>query len=97
MLEKEIFDLKIGASRYGTKVLDVWSKVSQSLRNVESVLIAFGSPRSELKELLDQKGKTPDNIFDFFINTAPDQYVATVRTEEAVLTTSAVLNIMRVG
>ncbi len=97
LLEKERFDLKIGTSRYGTKVLDVWSKVSQSLRNVESVLIAFGSPRSGLKELLNQEGKTPDSVFDFFINTAPNQNVATVRTEEAVLTTLAVLNLMRVG
>ncbi len=97
LLEKERFDLKIGTSRYGTKVLDVWSKVSQSLKNVESVLIAFGSPRSGLKEILNQESKTPDSVFDFFINTVPDQNVATVRTEEAVLTTLAVLNLMRVG
>ncbi len=95
IIEKERFDLKIGTSRYGTKLLDAWSNISQSLKNVESVLVSFGSPRLGLREILNQEGKTPDSAFDFFVNTIPNQNVATVRTEEAVLASLAILNVMR--
>lgn len=97
LLEKERFDLKIGTSRYGTTILDVWSKVSSSLKNVGSILVAFGSPRLGLKEILSQEGKTPDDVFDFFVNTVPNQNVSTVRTEEAILVSLALLNVMRFG
>ena len=95
LLEKERIGLRIGTSRYGTRVLDVWPQISNSLKNVGSVLVAFGSPRLGLREILSQEGKTPDGVFDFFINTVPDQNVATVRTEEAVLASLALLNLMR--
>ena len=95
LLEKEKFDLRIGTSRYGTSLLDVWSKVSNSMKNVGSVLVAFGSPRFGLREILGQEGKAPDDVFDFFVNTVPDQKVSTVRTEEAVMISLAVLNVMR--
>jgi predicted SPOUT superfamily RNA methylase MTH1 len=97
LLKKEKFDLTIGTSRYGTNVLDVWTKISSSIRNVESVLVAFGSPRLGLTEILSQEGKTPGNVFDFFINTVPAQNVATVRTEEAILISLALLNWMKLG
>ncbi len=50
-----------------------------------------------LREVLNQEGKTPGEMFDFFINTVPYQNVATMRTEEALLTSLALLNIMRVA
>jgi methyltransferase len=95
MLEKERFDLKIGTSHYGVQVQEVWPKISNSLRSVGSVLIAFGSPKMGLNEILAQEGKNPDNVFDFFVNTVPDQKVATVRTEEAIFISLGILNVMR--
>ncbi len=97
LLEKERFDLIIGTSRYGTGILDDWSKISSSLKSVESVLVVFGSPRLGLREILAQEGKIPDDLFDFFVNTVPDQDVSTVRTEEAVLISLSLFNIMRFG
>jgi hypothetical protein len=97
LLEKERYELKIGTSRYGAQVQDVWSEISKSLRSVKSVLIAFGSPKLGLKEILGQDGINPGAVFDFFINTVPEQNVATVRTEEAVLVTLGLLNMMRLG
>jgi hypothetical protein len=60
-------------------------------------LVAFGSPRLGLKEILVQEGKSPDDVFNFFVNTVPGQNVATVRTEEAVFISLGVLNAMRQG
>ena len=97
LLEEERYELKIGTSRYGTQVQDVWSEISKSLRDVKSVLIVFGSPKSGLREILSRDGLSPESKFDFFINTIPEQNVATVRTEEAVLVTLGLLNMMRLG
>jgi predicted SPOUT superfamily RNA methylase MTH1 len=97
LLEKERYELKIGTSRYGTQVQDVWSEISRSLGSVKSVLIVFGSPKLGLKDVLGQDGVDVDAVFDFFINTVPEQSVSTVRTEEAVLITLGLLNMMRLG
>ena len=95
MLQREEFDLRIGTSRYGTPVEELWSEISKSLNNVESVLIVFGSPRRGLSEILSQEGKKPMDLFHFFVNTVPAQQVATVRTEEALFITLGMLNEMK--
>ena len=94
LLEKEKFDLRIGTSRYGTRILDVWSEITNSVKNAGSILIAFGSPRMGLREILEQEGKAPQELFDYFLNTVPDQNVSTVRTEEALLVSLGVLNLI---
>lgn len=96
-LEKERFDLKIGTSRFGVQLQEVRSEVSDSLKNSNSIMVAFGSPRMGLNEILSQEGKNPGNVFDFFINTVPHQQTATVRTEEAVFISLGILNVMRHG
>ena len=95
MLEKERFDLKIGTSRYGVQIQEVWTNISKSLGDAGSALLAFGSPRIGLKEILAQENRNPGDVFDFFVNTVPNQNVATVRTEEAVLISLGIVNTMR--
>jgi predicted SPOUT superfamily RNA methylase MTH1 len=97
LLEKEKFDLRIGTSRYGTRILDVWSDIANSMENAGSILVAFGSPRNGLREILKQEGKAPQDVFDYFVNTVPSQNVSTVRTEEAMLISLGALNLMRFG
>lgn len=97
LLDKERYGLRIGTSRYVTNVLDVWSKISNSLKSVSSVLVAFGSPRSGITEILAKEAKAPRGMSDYFINIRPSQNVATVRTEEALLGSLALLNMMRLG
>ena len=94
-IERERFELKIGTSRYGTPVEEVWSEISKSLNSVESVLVAFGSPRMGLTDILSQEGKNPNGLFHFLVNTVSAQQVATVRTEEALFITLAILNAMK--
>lgn len=96
LLEKEKYDLTIGTSRFGTSILNVWSNIENSLRHVGRVLVVFGSPRRGLREILAQEGKKPEEVFDFFVNTVPNQNVSTVRTEEALLATLSILNVMRI-
>jgi predicted SPOUT superfamily RNA methylase MTH1 len=97
VLERERFDLRIGTSRYGIQIQEVWTEITNSLRSASSTLIAFGSPKMGLTEILAQEGKRPTDVFNFFVNTVPDQNVATVRTEEAVFISLGILNAMRQG
>ena len=97
LIEKEKFDLTIGTSRYGAQLQDVLSKIRDSLRSVGSVLVAFGSPRMGLKEILSQEGKRPEEVFDYYVNTVPEQNVSTVRTEEAILVSLGIFNFLKSG
>lgn len=97
ILERERFDLKIGTSRYGIQIQEVWLEISNSLKSVGSVLIAFGSPKMGLKDILAPEEKNPKDVFHFFVNTVPGQRVATIRTEEAAFISLGLLNAMKLG
>jgi hypothetical protein len=86
------FDLKIGTSRYGSPVGSVWPQLTASLKTAKQMMIAFGSPKTGLHEILAQEGETPENTFDYYLNTVPEQAVSTVRTEEAILISLGIFN-----
>ncbi len=94
-IQENRFDLTIGTSRYGLAISDVWSRLTESLKQARSVLIAFGSPKTGLVEVLQQESKTPEDVFNYVINTVPRQNVSTIRTDEAVLVSLGILNIAR--
>ena len=95
MLEKERYDLRIGTSRYGHQLKDVWSKVMGLVHDGRSVLIAFGSPKTGLRDILQREGKKPEDVFDVYVNMVPNQETLTVRTEEAVAFSLSTINVMR--
>jgi hypothetical protein len=87
------WDLKVGTSHYGDPVQDTLSSLSKSLAAANSTLLAFGSPRAGLKEILAEEELDHKDVFDFFVNTAPDQQTATIRTEEAIFISLSILNL----
>jgi hypothetical protein len=91
--ERENFDLTIGTSRYGSAIAELWSDLRSVLRASRRILIAFGSPQNGLREILRKEKREPKDVFDYFINTVPNQNVATVRTEEAILISLGVFNL----
>ena len=95
ILEKEKYNLKIGTSRYGQQLKDVWSKLLSSLNNEGIVMIAYGSPKAGLREILQREGKKPEDMFDVYVNMVPNQETLTVRTEEAVALSLSTFNVMR--
>ncbi len=92
-IEQAEFDLAVGTSRYGTPVANLWSSLTSSLKNAEHVLMAFGSPKMGLRDILKLENKVPDEVFDYFLNTVPNQNVSTVRTEEAIFISLGILNL----
>jgi predicted SPOUT superfamily RNA methylase MTH1 len=53
----------------------------------------FGGPYGGLFEICSSQG-VDISRFDFVVNVIPNQGTATVRTEEALLATLAILNVM---
>ena len=87
------WDLKVGTSRYGTSAQEILTPVSKDLRNAKSTVVAFGSPKMGLREILALENLVPKDVFNYFVNTAPDQQTLTVRTEEAILISLSFLNL----
>jgi hypothetical protein len=92
-LSERHWDLKVGTSRYGTAIQEALPSLSASLRTSRSTLVAFGSPKMGLKEILAQERLDPKDAFTYFVNTVPDQQTATVRTEEAFFISLGILNL----
>ncbi|HZD12702.1 MAG TPA: putative RNA uridine N3 methyltransferase, partial [Candidatus Binatus sp.] len=55
-------------------------------------LLLFGSRDRGVPEILADNGTKVDDIADFNLNMVPEQGVETVRTEEALMASLAVLN-----
>ncbi len=87
------FDLVIATSRFAPRLQDVAKAMSQKWAKSESILVAFGPPSRGLHEIAKEEGFSIDETVDFVVNTLPGQGTETVRTEEALMATLAVLNV----
>ncbi|MEM1585873.1 MAG: RNA methyltransferase [Candidatus Bathyarchaeia archaeon] len=89
-----LFDLVIATSRYGEPFMKIKDELLERWRRSKRVLIAFGSPTQGLYEIARQEGFDLREISDFIVNVIPRQAAETVRTEEAIYATLAILNLL---
>lgn len=94
MVRSKEFDLAVSTSRTGVKIRQVTSELTEQWKSSTSPLVVFGSPNEGVPEILARSKLNVSETMDFNLNTIPDQGVETVRTEEALWTSLAVLNIM---
>ena len=78
-------------SRKGRYFRNIEAGLVQRLKNVQSILVAFGAPKHGLHEILDKEGASI-RPYEYVVNMFPNQGTETVRLEEAVLGTLAILN-----
>ncbi len=64
-------------------------------REAEKTLIVFGSYKEGVGEMITREGRRVEEVFDYILNTVPEQGTATVRTEEAIISTLAIFNIFK--
>ena len=81
-------DLVIGTSKYAPNINSILDEVQTSIKQASHVAILFGGPYSGINSLINERK------LDFEINTIPSQGTETVRTEEAVISTLSILNIL---
>jgi hypothetical protein len=85
-------DVVVAASRLGERVDTVLEQMRTSMTGASSVLLAFGSPKRGLHEIIAQEGMKLNAVATYIVNFVPHQGTQTVRTEEAVYSALALLN-----
>ena len=93
LLERGRFDLTLATSKFATRFQDAAKRLEQRWMKAEHMLILFGAPARGLHEIAKDDGANLNDMVDFILNTVPGQGTETVRTEEALLATLAVLNV----
>jgi len=86
------YDLVIATSKNGTPLQKVEDKLKERWKKAKNILIGFGSPSHGLQKIVAKEKLSLDKIADYTINTIPHQGTKTIRTEEAIYATLALLN-----
>lgn len=86
------YELTLATSKYGNDFAEVADQVADRWKKADSILVAFGAPTQGLYEIVKREGLNLKKIADFVVNTIPKQGTETVRTEEALLASLAILN-----
>ena len=92
-VEDDRWNLRIATSKKGAPLTQVAKELAEKWRRVNSILVVFGAPTRGLIEIAQDEGAKLGEIMDFVINTIPNQGTETVRTEEAVLASLAIMNV----
>jgi predicted SPOUT superfamily RNA methylase MTH1 len=85
-------DVVIATSRLGEGVDTVLEQLGASVTGASSVLLAFGSSKRGLHEIIAQEDLKLNTLATYVVNFVPHQGTQTVRTEEAVYSALALLN-----
>ena len=96
LVENRKFDLTIATSKIGVKFMEVAGKIAEKWKKANDMLMAFGAPARGLHEIVGDEGANLNDIADFVVNMVPEQGTETVRTEEALFVSLAILN-MQLG
>jgi len=86
------YDLVVATSKNGTPLTQVTDELAERWKKSSSILVAFGAPTQGLEEIVAQENLRLDEVANFTVNTIPDQGTETVRTEEALYASLALLN-----
>ena len=79
----------MATSRYAAPITSIFDEEKFKVKKAKHVAILFGGPYSGLPDNLKSQ-----NLVDLEVNTIPFQGTKTVRTEEAVLATLSVFNLL---
>jgi hypothetical protein len=86
------FELTVATSKRGVPFANVAEKIAEKWKKANTILVAFGAPSQGLYEIVKNEGFNLDDVVDFVVNTVPTQGTETIRTEEALIASLAILN-----
>ncbi len=93
-LKEHPFDLIVATSRRGAPFTEVSDGLTRRWEKSNTVLVIFGAPTQGLYEITAREGINLEEVAHFVVNTIPHQGTETVRTEEAIYATLAILNLL---
>lgn len=85
---------KLATSKYGVSITEVYGELKARLTESKNTLVLFGSPKEGLAEIIFREGLNLKDCVDLTVNFIPHQGCVTVRTEEALYATLAILNFL---
>jgi predicted SPOUT superfamily RNA methylase MTH1 len=88
------FDLVIATSRYGIPLMKVADELTKRWKKSCNILVAFGAPTQGLYDIVAREHLKLDEVSHFAVNTIPNQGTETVRTEEALYASLAILKLI---
>jgi len=94
LVKSRSFDLVTATSRYGTPLMKVADELAKRWKKSRNMLVAFGAPTQGLYEIVAHEHIKLDEVAHFAVNTIPNQGTETVRTEEALYASLAILNLL---
>ncbi|MGQ9514103.1 MAG: putative RNA uridine N3 methyltransferase [Thermoproteota archaeon] len=97
LLAQKKYDAVIATSKFGKNVVKIWGALSDLLTRSKDLLLVFGSSSEGVASILARENVNLEEAMDIVVNTVPLQGTATIRTEEAVIASLAVLNVMMEG
>ena len=92
LIESRSFDLIIATSKFGNHFSQIKEDLIKKWKKSKKILIAFGAPSCGLQAILKKEQLNLNNIVDFTVNMIPNQGTKTIRTEEALFASLALLN-----
>jgi methyltransferase len=78
-------------SKKGSYFKNVEVRLAEHVKNTKNILVVFGAPKHGVQDILAKEGSNTKS-YKFVINMFPNQGTETVRLEEALLGTLAILN-----
>jgi hypothetical protein len=92
-IRNKTHDVCILTSRLGSQINSLVGELKERLQRSRKILIAFGSPKEGIRDILAREG-LDQSIADYTLNTIPGQGTMSVRTEEAIQATLAIMNML---
>jgi predicted SPOUT superfamily RNA methylase MTH1 len=86
------YDFVVATSRIAPSLMSVIDELVERWKKSKRILLAFGAPARGLQEIVAQEKLVLEDVADFVVNTIPGQGTQTVRTEEALYASLALLN-----
>ncbi len=93
VVEDRRWNLRIATSKKGVSLVQVAKELGEQYRKADGILMVFGAPTRGLIEIAQEERFNLEQAVDCFVNTIPNQGTETVRTEEAILASLAILRI----
>ena len=86
------WDLTVATSRLGAEITVCRGALEERWVDSRRTLVAFGSYKEGVHEIVGHEGRRAEECFQYIVNTVPNQGTQTVRTEEAIHASLAILN-----
>jgi hypothetical protein len=83
---------RIAFSRMADPFETLQSEIQSSVLKTRSVIAVFGGPYKGLREIFADRLNSLESSTDFWVNTIPDQGTETVRLDEALFASLALVN-----